>query len=153
RLLRLQIQEWGLVAEESASGAAALDRLRRGETFDLAILDIQMPQMDGLTLAREIRRLPDAGSLPLVALSSLGRREPDFQDAAFAAYLTKPIKQSHLYNVLVSIFAGQPLALRDQAPVPRLDATLGSRMPLRILLAEDMVVNQRLTLVMLSRMG
>jgi signal transduction histidine kinase/CheY-like chemotaxis protein len=153
QLLRLQAQAWGLLPEESASGAEALERLRRGEAFDLAILDIQMPGMDGITLAREIRRLRDAQALPLVALSSLGRREPESQDVAFAAYLSKPIKQSHLYNVLLSIFAGQPVPARQQPAAPQFDPQLGQRMPLRILLAEDMMVNQRLITVMLNRMG
>ncbi len=84
---------------------------RQGEAFDLAILDMHMPEMDGLTLAQQIRGI-DA-TLPLVLFSSLGRREIGDIDGLFTAYLAKPIRQSQLFDTLVSLLA------HDEAPKPR----------------------------------
>jgi signal transduction histidine kinase/DNA-binding response OmpR family regulator/HPt (histidine-containing phosphotransfer) domain-containing protein len=153
QILCLQAKSWGMMTRETAHGAEALEWIGQGEPFDLAILDIQMPEMDGVTLARAIRRHRDPRALPLVALSSLGRREANVDDVQFAAFLTKPVKQSQLYNVLLGVLIGQPLPLREQPSVAEYDRGLGDRMPLRILLAEDMGVNQRLMLTMLGRIG
>jgi signal transduction histidine kinase/DNA-binding response OmpR family regulator/HPt (histidine-containing phosphotransfer) domain-containing protein len=153
QLLHLQVQAWGMLTQESDSGANALEWIRRGEAFDVALLDIQMPEMDGLTLAREIRRYRAPQALPLVALSSLGRRETHADDIPFAAFLTKPIKQSQLYNALMGAFAGQPIRVREPAAEAQFDAQLGERLPLRILLAEDIAVNQKMMLMILDRIG
>ena len=113
---------------------------------------MHMPEMDGLTLARQIRDAHPA--LPLVLFSSLGRREAGDTEGLFSAYLTKPIRQSHLFDTLVS------LLVRDAAPrtapaqaKPQLDPGMAARHPLRILLAEDNVVNQKLALRLLQQMG
>jgi len=83
----------------------ALGWIRDGDPFDVAILDMQMPAMDGLTLAAEIRAGRDASApLPLVMLS-LGQREAELKGAPFAAFLTTPIKASQLYNMLLGLFA------------------------------------------------
>jgi signal transduction histidine kinase/DNA-binding response OmpR family regulator/HPt (histidine-containing phosphotransfer) domain-containing protein len=158
QILRLQAQSWGMLTQECSSGAEALERIRRGDPFDVAILDVHMPEMDGLMLAAEIRRYRDAQALPLVALSSLGGAVARGQ--AFAAFLTKPIKQSQLYDVLVNLFHGRPEGttnvIRADArgrAEPSFDAGLAERLPLRILVAEDVAVNQKLVLTMLDRMG
>jgi CheY-like chemotaxis protein len=154
QILRRQVESWGMQADEYEHARDALERLRGDGAYDLAILDIQMPDMDGVTLAQEIRHLESAGGMPLVALSSLGRREANAEAANFAAFLTKPIKQSQLYDVLIDVFAGQGAAIRATAtPVFHFDTTMGERLPLRILLAEDLAVNQRLMIAMLGRMG
>src|SRR5690606_4615232 len=75
RILSLQTQAWGMVAHQTGSPGEALDWLRRGDPFDVAFLDLQMPDMDGVALAAEIRRLRPPSALPLVMLSSLGKRE------------------------------------------------------------------------------
>jgi signal transduction histidine kinase/DNA-binding response OmpR family regulator/HPt (histidine-containing phosphotransfer) domain-containing protein len=157
QILRLQAQSWGMLTQECTNGPEALERIRRGDPFDVAILDVHMPEMDGLMLAAEIRRYRDAQALPLVALSSLGSslisRVP-----VFAAFLTKPIKQSQLFDVLIDLFPG-PAAeaktvVHPEAPAElSFDAGLGQRLPLRILVAEDVAVNQKLVLTMLGRMG
>ncbi|HET7377086.1 MAG TPA: response regulator, partial [Anaerolineae bacterium] len=122
---------------------------------DAAILDMHMPEMDGVTLAREIRHIPSADQLPLVLFSSLGRREADIEEIHFAAYLTKPLKPSQLFDVLQAIFADghlKPGARSDESK-PRLDPEMAHRHPLRILLAEDNAVNQKLALRLLQQMG
>ena len=155
RILSLQTQAWGMLPHQTGSPAEALEWLRRGDPFDVAFLDLQMPDMDGVALAAEIRRLREASALPLVILSSLGKREAQAEEGDWAAFLLKPIKASQLYNVLVGIFgieAGE--APTPQAETkPAFEADMGQRHPLRILLAEDNLVNQKLAVRLLERMG
>jgi signal transduction histidine kinase/DNA-binding response OmpR family regulator len=158
RILALQAQAWGLLSREAATPGEALEWLRHGDPFDLAILDMQMPDMDGVELASEIRKLeaahPDAARLPLVLFTSLGGREIARESTEFVAILSKPLRQSALFDVLMSIFAGQPQpAARAASEGVALDASMASRHPLRVLLAEDNAVNQKLALRLLSKMG
>jgi PAS domain S-box-containing protein len=155
RILSLQTQAWGMEPQQTGSPAEALEWLRRGDPFDVAFLDLQMPDMDGVALAAEIRQLREASALPVVILSSLAKREAQAEEGDWAAFLLKPIKASQLYNVLVSVFrieAGETPA--DQAvSKPAFEADMGQHHPLRILLAEDNMVNQKLALRLLERMG
>jgi CheY-like chemotaxis protein/anti-sigma regulatory factor (Ser/Thr protein kinase) len=159
RILMLQTEKWGMAARETEHPAQALEWLQQGEAFDLAILDLQMPEMDGIMLTREIRKLRDEKSLPVILLTSLGRREIGADDLHFAAYLTKPLKPSALYDALAGLFARNVVAPKtDTAAMPSqgrpgIDADLGKRHPLRILLAEDNAVNQKLALRILEQMG
>jgi len=153
QILTLQARSWGMFSEESASAEEALTRLRQGERFDIAILDIQMPDMDGITLAREIHRLCDPTTMPLVGLSSVTRRLAEFEGAGFATMLTKPIKQSQLFNVLAQVFATIPPPPPAPSTVSPFDTTLAQRLPLRILMAEDLVVNQKLLHLLLGKFG
>ncbi len=153
RILTYHTHSWGMLPRSAASGPEALEWIRRGDRFDVAILDMQMPGMDGLTLATEIRKHRDAEALPLVMLTSLGHRGGDTQRVEFAAYLTKPVKPSQLYNVLVGIFERRPIRIREPAKRPDIDSQMGQRHPLRILLAEDNVVNQKVALRILEHIG
>ena len=103
RILALQGESWGMVVQAAESGAEALDWLRQGSSFDIAILDMQMPGMDGLQLADTIRAQRSADELPLILLTSLGRRAEDLGSNTFATCLTKPIKGSQLYDALISV--------------------------------------------------
>jgi CheY-like chemotaxis protein/HPt (histidine-containing phosphotransfer) domain-containing protein len=153
RTLSLQCQAWGMLSQDTAYPGQALDWLRKGVSFDVALLDMQMPDMDGLTLASEIQSLKS--EIPLVMLTSLGRGEADAEGVEFAAFLTKPIKASGLYNALMGIFAeeAQPVQREKVAAQPRFDAGMGQRLPLRILLAEDNAINQQVALSFLERLG
>ena len=108
RVLALQTAKWGMMSRATESPLEALRWLEHGDPFDVAILDMHMPEMDGLALAREIRERRAA--LPLVLFSSLGRREAVGNGGLFSAYLGKPIHQSHLYDTLVGLFAETPPA-------------------------------------------
>src|SRR3989440_2818595 len=154
-ILRLQTQPWGMLPYECASGQEALAQVQAGVPSDVAVLDMQMPDMDGLRLAGQIRRHQNPQALPLVMLTSLGQREIDTGGVEFAAFLHKPIKPSQLSNALTSIFAqqAQPVLKQAGAAGTQFDALLGQRLPLRILLAEDNTVNQKLALRQLERMG
>lgn len=157
RILTLQAQSWGMIARTATGGNEALSWIERGERFDIAILDMQMPQMDGLTLAAEIHKHPECQKLPLLILTSIADPPSEVQTAKvdFAAFLTKPIKQSHLYNVLSGILSEQP-TMQVQPPgseKSQIDLSLAQRLPLRILLAEDNVVNQKVAIHLLRRLG
>ncbi|MBM3134229.1 MAG: GAF domain-containing protein [Chloroflexi bacterium] len=154
RILTLQTRAWGLLVRDTASPQEALEWLRRGDPFDLAILDMRMPEMDGTTLAAEIRKLRDARALPLVLLSSLGGYETGVEAGVFAASLMKPLRPSALFDALMGVFAAQPQVAEKAALArPTLDAEMATRYPLRILLAEDNAVNQKLALRLLAQMG
>jgi PAS domain S-box-containing protein len=144
---------WGMETHAASSGTEALSLLRGGQPFDVIILDMQMPEMDGLTLAREIRRLPNGPTLPLVMLTSLGRRPDGIEDINFAAFLSKPIKPMQLFETIASVLADRPRAARQRPEGPVFDTSLGDRHPLRILVAEDNIVNQKVAASLLNRMG
>jgi CheY-like chemotaxis protein len=162
RVLALQTAKWGMVPQDTAVPEDALrwvqeaakpgGAAQKATPFDLAIIDMHMPGMDGLELARAIRKA--APQLPLVLFSSLGRKEAGDTEGLFSAYLAKPLRQSQLFDTLAGLLA------LDQAPrepvarvQPRLDLQMATRHPLRILLAEDNVVNQKLALRLLQQMG
>ncbi len=158
QILTLQAQSWGMVPRASASARLALDWIAAKEVFDLAILDMQMPHMDGLALAAEIRLYPECQKLPLVMLTSIGRQEINTPtiEVDFAAFLNKPIKQSQLYNVLINIFGKQNTEItvhRTSGPLLQSIPMLAENLPLRILLADDHLVNQKVALQILQRMG
>lgn len=135
-----------------ASGAAALQCIDNGEMFDVVLVDQQMPDTDGLALAAQLRQHPNAAKLPLVLLSPLGNRTERAKTLDFAALLTKPVKQSHLFRIMTDIFIDKPVT-PTTAPMSDFDITLGQRLPLRILLAEDNMVNQKVAQHSLARLG
>ena len=148
-ILVRQTESWGMLAVETETPHQALEWIRRGDPFDVAILDMQMPVMDGLTLAVEIRRHRDAHALPLVMLTSLGSEKTPSE---FAAYLTKPIRPSQLHDALMVVFGGE-LGLDEVQGAAATDDLLAERLPLRILVVEDNAVNQQLVLLMLQKVG
>ena len=152
-ILIRQTRAWGMLARDTASPREALEWIRRGDPFDVAILDLSMPEMDGLTLAAEIRRQRDARELALIICSSLGRREATTEDLGITAFLMKPLKQSQLFDTLAGILGGPAAPAQPQASKPQLDPEMAKKLPLRILLAEDNAVNQKLALRLLGQMG
>ncbi|MCA9988019.1 MAG: response regulator [Anaerolineales bacterium] len=157
-ILAKQTNSWGMDALSAQSGAEALSLLLEGESFDLIIIDMQMPEMDGATLARQLTESNLVDDVPLVLLSSVGGPLDTLDQELFAATLTKPFKPSHLYDALMDILSDQP---NDRTRATRIapaesftfDHNLGQQFPLRILLAEDNAVNQKVALRMLDRMG
>jgi signal transduction histidine kinase/CheY-like chemotaxis protein len=155
KILMTQCKQWGMRPRTTTSGKEALHWLERGDHFDIAILDMQMPQMDGLQLGSEIRKRRTKNELPIILLTSMGKRE-DIDKVAkeiFSAYVAKPIKKSQLFDILVNVFAESPVKTGKQRPEPKLDKTLAERLPLKILVAEDNVINQKLLLRILQQMG
>jgi signal transduction histidine kinase/CheY-like chemotaxis protein/putative methionine-R-sulfoxide reductase with GAF domain len=151
RILTLQTARWGMTVRDTEFPAKALEMLAT-QTFDLAVLDMHMPEIDGTMLATRIR---EAGhKLPLVLFSSLGRREAN-EGGVFAAVLSKPLRQSQLFDTLVNLLGADVAPRPAAAPAgkPTIDPGMATRHPLRILLAEDNVVNQKLALRLLQQMG
>jgi signal transduction histidine kinase/DNA-binding response OmpR family regulator/HPt (histidine-containing phosphotransfer) domain-containing protein len=150
-ILRRQGESWGMLVEALESPLDALARIRRGHPFDAAVLDMQMPEIDGLALAREIRRFRSERDLPLLLLTSFGRLPEARAAPEFSAQLTKPVKASQLYEALVRMLAA------EAAPASKPgDVAAGSRPgtpALRLLVAEDNAVNRRLVLALLGKLG
>ncbi|MCX8114436.1 MAG: PAS domain S-box protein [Burkholderiaceae bacterium] len=154
RIVLKQTLAWGMVPIAVPSALEAIDLIRHGDPFDVAVLDMSMPDMDGLDLAAEIRRHRDAAQLPIVMLTSVGQRVnlasapvPDF-----AAYLSKPLKAVQLYNAFLAAL-GQRGERAPAGQAPRSTERLGERVPLRILVAEDNAINQKVALRILARLG
>jgi CheY-like chemotaxis protein len=150
-----QFLRWGMLARETASPAEAIAWLQGGETFDVAVLDMQMKDMDGGILSAELRREPSGKDLPIIICTSLGRHEGSLDGIGAAAVLTKPIRASQLYDSLVSLFAEVPVGGEepDTRRTQRMDPETGKRFPLRVLLAEDNATNQKIALRLLSQLG
>ncbi len=153
-ILMRQVQSWGMQPRETASPLQALNWLKQKQEFDIVLLDMQMPDMDGVTLAGEIHKLH--ADLPLVMLTSLGLKDIDAKKVKLAAYLTKPIKPSLLYNTLLSVLGTKALpSVREtvEKQLPVIIEHKPSTALLRILLAEDIVVNQKVAIRLLERAG
>jgi GAF domain-containing protein/CheY-like chemotaxis protein len=151
RIMMKQIERWGMAGRDSGSPREALRWVDGGERFDLAIVDLHMPELDGIALATALRASPAGASTSVVVLSSLGVHERPSD--AVAAFLVKPVKPSALYDALATALAGEPNAVPVRASRTGVDHGLAARHPLRILLAEDNPVNQKLALRLLDRMG
>jgi PAS domain S-box-containing protein len=150
-ILTRQATTWGMDARQTGSPAEALGRIRGGERFDVVILDQQMPEMDGLTLAEEIGRV--RADLPLVMLTSIDSIDAS-SAAALAGYLTKPVRPSQLFDALMGLFGvGFAESAERAAVVAEPDEHLAERLPLRILVVEDNAVNQQLALLLLQKVG
>ncbi len=153
------LRVWGYSYEEAKDGPTALQKLReaqkKGTPFGVVILDMQMPEMDGESVARRIREDPELCHTPCVLLTSVvsaGMVQRLRQEGLFRAVLTKPVGYSKLYNAL--------LACLDLAPIPQVDGLVSSssdsreKAPnLKVLLAEDNPVNQKVAVGCLTKLG
>lgn len=156
QIITLQALSWGMETKAAESGLQALEWLNHDEHFDIAVLDMQMPEMDGLALASQIKLLPNCKDIPLVMLSSVGHHSLSKTEELnyFAAVLTKPIKQAQLYETFINILGKQKFSLRPiHTPPDPLTPLLAQQLPLRILLVEDVAVNQKVARQMLHRLG
>ncbi|WP_226381115.1 hybrid sensor histidine kinase/response regulator [Pseudonocardia oceani] len=141
RILVAHCASWGMAVDDTGSPLDALERVARGEVYDVALLDHVMPEMDGAALAARLR---ERGGPPAACLSSLGGTR---EGTAVRAWLTKPVKRARLAEVLSELLG---------APVEPEDAPVHAPAPapgLRLLLAEDNPVNRMLALAMLAKLG
>ena len=153
KVLSLQMAKWGMLPRDTESPDEVLRWVEAGEPFDLAVVDMHMPEMDGVTLAKKLKALN--ASLPLVLFSSIGRREANDTEGIFSAYMTKPLRQSQLFDTLAELLVeddkARQLAVAPKQPV--MDPEMAARHPLRILVAEDNLVNQKLAMRLLEQAG
>ncbi|HYS04914.1 MAG TPA: response regulator [Candidatus Dormibacteraeota bacterium] len=159
-ILTEQARSWKMEVQDAADGAGALERLRaaaaRGGRYDLAILDMQMPGMDGLELGRAIHRDALLAGTRLVMLTSVGLRgmAEESRRAGFSAFLTKPVGQSQLYDCLATVMGGDTQAAARLPLVTRHTIKeQKSRSQSRILVADDNETNQMVAVQMLRRLG
>ncbi len=156
RILKVQTETWGMSSRVTSSPLEAIEFFKEGDEFDIAILDYQMPLMDGLRLAHEIRKFKNGKTLPIVILTSIGKKEDlsEFGDLKLSAFLSKPIKHIQLYETLVNILGeGAKMQEENSTKQNKIDRELGHKMPLKILLAEDNAVNQKVALRILQKLG
>jgi PAS domain S-box-containing protein len=154
RILTSLAQNWGLAPRTADSGPAALQLIDGGETFDVAIIDMQMPGMDGVMLGREAQKRDRNKKLPMILLSPVGMHN-DIPEGLFVTCLTKPAKASQIFDAITGIFPWEgdaPKAKRPRDSTVAVPATVPTRSE-RILLAEDNAINQRVALHMLARLG
>ena len=161
-LMASYAKDWGLECVTTTTPAEALKVLEDAEDqqhpFDLAVLDMQMVDMNGLDLARRIKACPAWHSLPLVLLTSIASRGDgrQAQEAGFAGFVTKPIRKAQLFNCLTTVLG---LSLPDNTVCPAPLVTTHSLKEMsqqcgaRILVADDHRINQQLAVLMLDRLG
>jgi CheY-like chemotaxis protein len=154
RVLAEQVAKWGMVPFAAESPQQALDWLRKGEQYDLAVLDLHMPHMDGIALAAEIHKLPGSEMMPLVLLMPLGPHAdaPGGTRIVFAHTVAKPVKPAQLCEMLVRALLNPKIAAPQEAPV-KPDQPLGERLPLQILLCDDNAINQKVAARILQQIG
>src|SRR3954447_11634701 len=153
RILVTQLERLGLVVTATRSPIEARDLATAGAPpYDVVVTDLRMPELDGMALAAAIASSRTAGALPVIVLSSLGQRERDAE--AVAAFLTKPVKPTAFRETLAKVLSGSAVQAAPRAPDRwTIDPTMGERHPLRLLLAEDNAVNQKLAIRLLERLG
>jgi two-component system sensor histidine kinase/response regulator len=159
RILHHQFEAWGMRNDSAASGPAALALLKRaaetGDPYRTMVLDMQMPDMDGAAVARAVKADPQLADTRIVILTSLAFHpdEADFRSLGISAYLTKPVKQSRLMDCLADVLHAAP-AVVHLPGTPQQPATEAApARSLRILLAEDNAVNQKVALRQLAKLG
>jgi len=150
RLLQVQSIAWSMVPVLAAGPGEALTLVEEKPPFDLILLDMQMPEMDGLELAGVMARHPKTARVPKIMLSSIGQRIA-IQDTPLAAVLSKPLRQDRLLAALLDA-VGEREGGHVLAPPPAMER-LAERLPLHILLVEDNRVNQKVALRLLERLG
>ncbi len=153
QMLSEQALQWGMIPTAASSADEAIQIIRGDEQFDIAIVDVQMPDKDGVTLAAEIHKISSAAMLPVVFLTPLGTRaEGNETQIAFAHGITKPVKPAQFLSAIErALFSPKKV----EAPVvaPKADLPLAERFPLRILLVDDNSINQKVAARIVQQLG
>jgi CheY-like chemotaxis protein/HPt (histidine-containing phosphotransfer) domain-containing protein len=155
RIITQRGQHWGMTVETASNARDALGRLAQGDLFDAVILDLELPDKDGLALAEEIHKQPSGRYAPLLLLSS---RHPSGDDAhplpaGVSIAIHKPIRPAQMLDALCRALSVRVQREKKAPVVPTLDPDLARRLPLRLLLADDNPINQKVGLSVLYKLG
>jgi len=155
QMLADQASQWGMLPKTAHNAEQALEIVRAGEQFDVAVVDWHMPGTDGIALAGQMHKLPGAAMLPVVFLSPLGTHaEGSDTRVAFAHGITKPVKPSHLLaGIERALFSKKKV---DETPVAvpaPATQSLAERFPLKILLVDDNSINQKVAARIVQQLG
>ena len=155
QILTHRARHWGMVAETAVTSGEAIGIIKTGQAFDVAILDLQLPEVEGLTLAEEIRKLPGGKTLPLTLLSSLRLRGDDPRPgrAGISVFIYKPIRPEHLLDAVFRALNIQFQKEKKAPSAPTFDTNFAKRLPLRLMLADDNPINQKVGLSVLQKLG
>jgi signal transduction histidine kinase/HPt (histidine-containing phosphotransfer) domain-containing protein/BarA-like signal transduction histidine kinase len=155
QIIQHRAEQWGMTVETAATSREAFARLAANVPFDVVLVDLQLPDMDGLSLADEIRKQPYGRYLPLVLISAVRLRSDDTRPSAMgiSVFVHKPIRPGQLLDSLCRAMSVQLQREKKAPSAPALDSTFASRLPLRLLLADDNPINQKVGLSVLHRLG
>jgi signal transduction histidine kinase/DNA-binding LytR/AlgR family response regulator len=153
-LLCGQCRHWGMQPHAAENSAQAVDLLRQGGTFDLALVDAQLPDVDGAVVAAEMQKIPSAAMMPVVFMAALGRKngEAENNGVRFAHTVSKPVKPAQLCAALERALLA-PRAVAGEAAPPKPEVPLAERFPLRIVVADDNAINQKVAVRILQQLG
>ena len=153
KTLSEQASQWGMIPTTAESAQQTLEIIRAGEPFDIAVVDVQMPGMDGVTLAAEIHKNLSAAMLPVVFLAPMGTRaEGNETHIAFAHGIAKPVKPAQFLSAIErALFS--PKKAEAPAPAAKTDLPLAERLPLRVLLVDDNSINQKVAARIVQQLG
>ncbi len=155
RLIKHRAEQWGMMVECVTTAGEALQALGNKSPFDALLLDLQLPDKEGLALADEIRSQPYGRYLPLLLLSSVRLRSDDARPAAtgISVFVHKPIRPAQLLDALYRALSVQMQREKKAPSAPSLDVNFARRLPLRVLLADDNPINQKVGLSVLAKLG
>ena len=154
-MLQSLAQGWGMQVTLAGSAAEAMKKMRVGQIFDAAMIEENLPDKSGKDLVQELHKVRGAANIPCVLLSSLRQQAAYGQHLppGFIACLSKPAHFAQMHNVLATALKGEKITSNLLNTTGRIDGGFGQRRPLRILLAEDNVINQKVATRILSQMG
>jgi len=155
RVLAEQVTKWGMVPHGAGDALQAIDFLRDDNQFDLAVLDAQLPGMDGFMLAAEIRQLPQMATVPLVMLMLPGARQeaPSATPIPFMTFVVKPVKPAQFFETLTRALSDSKSVPDETLPPVQIKPSLASQQPLRVLLCDDNAINQKVAVRILQQLG
>ena len=155
RIIEHRAEQWGMTVASATNSAEAVQALAQATPFDAVLIDLQLPDKDGLALADEIRNQPYGRYLPLLLLTSVRLRNDDTRPSAMgiSVYVHKPIRPAQLLDALYRALGVQMQREKKSPSAPSLDVNFARRLPLRVLLADDNPINQKVGLSVLGKLG
>lgn len=152
-ILNAQISAWGMMVRETGDPAEALEWIERGDPFDAAILDGHMLGMTGYDLAARLRQPHSKRAMPILILTSMAEDKVDAVALGISEIITKPVKTGVLYETMRRLLLGKRATRQHQQASAEEGSLLASEIPLKILVAEDNPINQRVITLLLEKLG